>query len=324
MTVGRSGGLAGRRVTPLRLRVCAALSATLVLLGSASPTRAEPEPDVPLERDVRWHDEWPRFRAWEYVATTGALAGGFYLRFGVESRAANWRGGIAFDDALLDRIGLDTVDARERAEVMTDAMFFGSMGYRFVDSALVPLIAYQDADLALQMSMIDLEAFGGVAIVLWGSQYFVRRERPKVTLHCDDPVLAPTIGECGPASAERNRSFIAGHPAVGMTAAGLTCTHHAHIPLYGGGAADALACGIMLGAAGLNGIGRLWVESHYPSDLLLGWGLGALSGFGLPALLHYSPRRERVAKSEQPGAVRAVVVPLLAEDEVGLGLAGVF
>jgi membrane-associated phospholipid phosphatase len=318
MTLSSPGGRTIRSRS--RLRIAGFSLLALSLLASTVPARA----DTPDERRVRWRDEWPRFRAWEYVATATALGTGFYLRFGVEQGSANWRSGIAFDDALLDRIGLETIDARQRAKTITDALFFGSMGYRLVDSAVVPLVAYGDGDLALQMSMIDLEAFGGVAIVLWGSQQFVRRERPKVARHCDDPQLSPTIDECALSSAERNRSFIAGHPAVGMAAAGLTCTHHAHIPLYGGGAADTLACGLMIGAAGMNGIGRLWIESHYPSDLLLGWGLGALAGFGLPALLHYSPRRQVVARAHDPISVRGMVVPLLAEDEIGLGLTGVF
>ena len=273
---------------------------------------------------MRWRDEWPRFRVREYIATAGALGGGLYLRFGVEHGDANWRGGILFDDALLDRVGIETLDARESAAAVTDALFYGSMAYRLVDSALVPLLVYGDGDLALQMSMIDLEAFSSVAIVLWSSQLIVRRERPKVNRQCDDPELGPSIDECEPGDDDRNRSFFAGHPAIGMAAAGLTCTHHSHIPLYGGGAADTLACGIMLGAAGMNGIGRLWLETHYPSDLLIGWGLGALAGFGLPALLHYRPRHKLAARAYDPLTVRAMVMPLVTENEVGIGVAGIF
>src|SRR5690606_36370140 len=126
----------------------------------------------------------------------------------------------------------------------------GAIVYRLVDSAAVPLIGYGDADLALQMSMIDLSAFSVQALVLWGSQVLVGRTRP-IVLRCSgqDAMLDE---RCAISSRlAPRRSFIAGHAASGITAAGLTCLHHARIPLYGGWG-DGASCGATIVAAAVN------------------------------------------------------------------------
>lgn len=160
-------------------------------------------------------ERWPRPRRWclgsrpgSTPPTAAALGGGFFLRFGLDGPDANWTGGILFDDAVRARTASQNVDNRTLVEDMTDATYFGAMAYRLVDSTLVPGIG-GSWDTALQMSLIDLEAFGFVATTLWGSQALFGRERPYVD-RCDEPRFAETV--------------YAGHPAVGMTAAGLTCT----------------------------------------------------------------------------------------------------
>lgn len=273
-------------------------------------------PSAHASDDIEWR--WRRFQPWEYAATVGALAGGFYLRFGVEAPDGDWQGGILADDWIQDRVGVEGTDNRRHVVAATDAIYLGSMAYRLVDSAVLPGLLWGNWDTALQMSMIDLEAFGFVAITLWGEQALFGRQRPYVD-HC--PGFASE--SCNPESEERNRSFYAGHPAVAMTAAGLTCTHHARLPLYGGGALDTLVCGLTVGAALLTGYGRAVTEMHYASDVAIGLGVGAFAGFGLPALLHYGDeRRPRVVRT--PPRVRVTAAPMLSEDRLGFGLVGLF
>jgi membrane-associated phospholipid phosphatase len=300
----------------------ALLRALLVsaLLLAAFPASADAQ-----HTEVRWHDEWPRIRTWEYFATAGALGGAFALRFAGPDPPDNWRGGILFDDAIMDRLALATPDNRVLASHIADGMFYGSMAYRLVDSVFVPLVGYGDGDLALQMSMIDLEAFGTVGIVLWGSQVFVGRKRRGTPDNCNDPLQSPYCND------ERLRSFIAGHAATVTAAAGVTCMHHGHIPLYGGDA-DTIACGSMIGAAAMTGVARMWIEAHNPSDTLLGWGLGAFAGWFVPAALHYGfgGRRERaqaeLARTSRtpPLAPRALILPWATEQGGGAALAGIF
>ena len=276
------------------------------------------------ESEIDWR--WRRFQTWEYFATAAMLGGGFYLRFGAPHPDPDWKGGILFDDDIRERTAVQSVENRKLVTRMTDIAYFGSMGYRLVDSVFVPGVGWQNWDTALQMSMIDLEAFGFVAITLWGLQASFGRERPYVD-RCGDPEFHANEGGCRKES-EPNRSFYAGHPAVGMTAAGLTCTHHSYLPLYGG-SGDALACGVTLGAAVMNGFGRVLSEKHYASDLAVGFGVGAFAGFVLPRVLHYAhptrPVLARESEDHEPAlAVRVIPVPMVGSDRLGMSLVGAF
>lgn len=235
---------------------------------------------------VRWDERWRRVAAWEYVVTFGTLSGALAVRaFGPEP-PDNWRGGILFDDFVMERVEVEDPSMSGHVSTMTDVLYFGSMGYRLIDTVVVPWAGYADPDLALQMAMIDLESFALVAGVMFGTQLFVGRQRPEYDRTCDGSASARELERCQQ-HGSRFRSFIAGHPATVLTAAGLTCTHHQHVPLYGGGWGDTLACGLMLGAAAATGAGRVMAGKHYPSDLILGLGLGAVAGWVMPRALHY-------------------------------------
>src|SRR6185369_8075255 len=84
--------------------------------------------------------------------------------------------------------------------------------------------------------------------------------------------------------------FPSGHAVSAFTAAGLSCVHHAHLPLYGGGLPDALACAAALTVASGVGVVRIMGDRHYVSDVIVGAAIGFLVGFGLPSLLHYRER----------------------------------
>jgi membrane-associated phospholipid phosphatase len=223
-----------------------------------------------------------------------------------------------FDDAILDRVAIDDTGGRDAMSLASHIVFGGSMAYRVVDSLILPLVVHDDSDLALQMSVTDLEAFGTVAAVLWGSHVFVARERPVVTRRCDDPSVAEDISQCDPDSRDRARSFIAGHLATVVAATGLTCLHHARIPLYGGGIADTLACGTMFVASGFSAVSRVTTEAHYPSDVLFGVALGTVAGWVVPMALHYGFG----SSPESDVAVR--VLPWLGEQQTGLLFVGHF
>ncbi len=263
---------------------------------------------------------WRRVQPWSYVATPVALGTAFYLRFGAPPPGADWKGGILLDDAIRERVALDSPEARSMMETVTDIDFFGSMAYRLVDSALVPAVGYGALDTSLQMSMIDLESFGFVAITLWGTQAILGRERPLIR-RCGERGFADC--ESARSSNEANRSFYSGHPAVGLTAAGLTCTHHAYLPLYGGGAADTIACGTMVGAAVINGFGRVMIEKHYASDLAVGFGVGVFAGWVMPRLLHYDHPRARLATTSA-SPVRVTVLPAMGQRRVGIAAVGIW
>src|SRR5687768_16344268 len=118
------------------------------------------------------------------------------------------------------------------------------------------------------MSFIDLEAFGIVGGLLWGSQLFIGREGPYVQVCREDAGFAAREQDCQP-SDDWNRSFFAGHPATGVTAAALTCLHHSRLPLYGR-VGDPLICGATIVIATANSVTRVMTEKHYGTDLAVG------------------------------------------------------
>jgi membrane-associated phospholipid phosphatase len=294
------------------------------------PSSADARKQVEAKSEVRWRDEWQRVRWWEYAGTATLMTSAFLLRFAGPSPPDNWRGGVLFDDVIVRNVALEDQSMARGVELTTDVLFYGAMSYRLVDSVFVPLLGYQDPDLALQMTMIDLGAFSVQAIVLWGSQTLVGRTRP-LALRCDSQPPGMEDERCAiPSRLGRQRSFIAGHPATGFTAAGLTCQHHRHIPLYGGWG-DSAACATTLVAASINGLGRVLAEQHYPTDLVLGIALGTFSGWVLPGLLHYgfgsSEKEPGVGRSELDPPRRSwsvFVLPDVQADRLGATVGGLF
>jgi membrane-associated phospholipid phosphatase len=299
-------------------RLLAALAvAAFVVVGAPRQAAAEP---VAGDEPIAWR--WRPFDTWEIPVAGVALGGASLLRAFGPTPSASWKGGILGDDWIQDHTAIQGLTARDRVSRMTDVFFFGAMAYRLVDSSILPAVVWGKPDVALQLSLIDLESFGFDALVLWGPQALWGRERP-LAHRCSDPAFAAREGACPADASEHNRSFFAGHPAVVLTAAGLTCTHHAHLPLYGGGWPDKLACGLMIGAAVATGIGREVVEKHHASDVLVGFAVGTFSGFVMPEILHYGRARpQESAASSPPPLVRASLAPLLSPHELGLALHG--
>jgi membrane-associated phospholipid phosphatase len=262
-------------------------------------------------------------RAWEYIATSALMTEAFVVRFaGPDPPHDRW--GLGIDEDIVEAVAI-TGTAEDVVRTIGHVGYIGSMAYRLVDSAFLPWIIWDSPDVAWQMSWIDLEAFAIVAGVLWNVQLVVGRERPEFR---DCPDDAPDDVDCTSDSGDRWRSFIAGHVAVAATATGLTCVHHAHLPLYGGGFGDDFACGTMIGVTAAVSAARVMSERHYPSDVLLGLGLGAVAGYVVPSALHYgfgAPRARPLAadRTSRP-AVTVTLAPLVAPGRLGGALVGVF
>ena len=129
-----------------------------------------------------------------------------------------------------------------------------------------------------------------------------------------------------------NQSFVSGHTAIAFTGAGLTCAHHRHLPLYGGGWPDVAICVATLAAASSTAVLRVMSDRHYASDSLLGIGLGLVSGWGLPEWLHYGAGDGASESGERrSGALlptfggegwSALIAPQIGEGTLGLTLIG--
>ncbi len=259
--------------------------------ADAEASRIEPASDferaslpTPKQAEVEWDDSWDKVRGWQYPLSVGLLGFGFTARFAIDDPEPSWAELGDFEQTLVDLVAVREDPARENWRLFNDLTFFGSMAYRAIDSAVLPIFAHGNSEVAWQMSWIDAQSFGVVAAVLWGSQIYVGRLRPTAN-NCDDPDRQGFL--CDPDDIDYARSFIAGHTATAVAAAGLTCVHHDQMPLYGGGLADQLACGVMVANATANAVTRMMVELHYPSDMLMGVTLGLTAGWILPKALHY-------------------------------------
>jgi len=105
--------------------------------ATSDPTSLRSDVDPPL----KWR--WERFRPWEYPITAVALGGAVALRLAAPAPSADWTGGILFDDWVQDHTAIQGIQARLSVKTMTDVLFYGSMAYRLLDSALVPLLVWQ-------------------------------------------------------------------------------------------------------------------------------------------------------------------------------------
>jgi hypothetical protein len=302
-------------------RLRALLAGAALAVASLSATQAHA---ADPER-VEWNPEWPRFRVLEGVATGLFVAQALTAVYLYPTPPIRWRGGILFDDAVRDAIKPDSRDGRESLRPYSDNIYFGTVLFPFLDNALTAVI--HSGDVALEIFAMNVESLSLSGALTLTAQK-LGRERPAGRGCVDDPQYSPKCrSEKG-----LTESFFSGHTGAAFTSAGLTCVHHQHLPLYGGGWADTLACVTMLAIATTEGALRIMTDDHYASDVLIGVGVGLASGYLLPSWLHYGFANDAKARSERAflpmwrtehgGAV--VVAPQIAPTYGGVSVVGMY
>lgn len=281
---------------------CAALVASLLSV-------------TPLHAEVKWKEEWPRFRLSEGIATAGfsvGIVGGLFL---LPQQKDAWKGGILFDDGVRDSLRISSRSSRDNWVLAGDLTFYFMVAAPFLDAGITAGLVHDNHDVARELALIDLQAISMSGFVSVWTQKLGGRVRPLVSECGDDPEYDKDCDD----DIQRNQSFLSGHTAMAFTGAGLICTQHANIPLYGGGFPDALACGLGLGAASFVGFSRLVADRHYISDVLAGVVIGGATGFLLPAWWHFGlfDAGKGAAKTQM------IVAPFGSGDTLGLGLYGI-
>jgi membrane-associated phospholipid phosphatase len=295
------------------------VSLGVVLAGLVTAGAASGEPPR-----VVWNQAWPRFRTSEAVVTGAMLlpiAGALFL---YPEPDDNIRGGLLFDDAIREALVLDSRSARARAASLGDVPYFGLLAFPLlVDTALVTAGIHGAGDAALQMLAMNLESYAVSGAIALSFQK-LGRVRPAEEGCKTDPRYAPKCDS----PVDLNQSFVSGHTAIAFTGAGLTCAHHRHLPLYGGGWPDVAICIATLAAASATPLLRVMSDDHYASDVLLGIGLGLASGWGLPEWLHYNAgdgeqrRSGGLLPTFGGEGWSALVAPQIGEGTLGLTLIG--
>jgi hypothetical protein len=285
-------------------RIAVALLAATTVLGGARGARAAETPRDP----VAWHDEWARVRWWEVGITAGLFVSTYAFQNSLHPPAeANWKGPILLDEPIRGLFRARSAGAEKAAARYSDFLLQSAVVAPYVDAGLT-LAIHQDPDVALQMALIDAESLGFAGAVSLFTERLVARQRPYVhDCHGD----GSKVGN-NPCGGDGDRiSFFSGHASATFTFAGLTCIHHQHMPLWGGGAPDTWACVWALSLAGTTGALRVISDKHYASDVLTGTAVGLFSGYVLPALLHYGFGHDAPpARTSALGVLRPAILPV--------------
>jgi hypothetical protein len=271
---------------------------------------------------VAWSQDWPRFRTVEGVVTVGmTLQAASVLLFYPDAKN-NWDSGILWDDAVRDGLVLSSRHDREQAAKISDYLYYATVAYPIlVDTVIVADHIHGASDVAGEMLAMNLETYAvtaGIAVSLER----IGRSRPMRRGCEQDPSYDASCGD----EAEMNLSFLSGHTAAAFAGAGLMCAHHQHLPLYGGGAPDLIACLAGLSSATASGVLRIMSDNHYSTDENLGAGLGIFTGYFMPFTSGKRAPSASILPVFQSRALgtplTAVVAPKLDSESVGLTLVG--
>jgi hypothetical protein len=241
---------------------------------------------------VEWNRRWDRFTPAEGAFTT-ALTVGTYI---VDRRLPNpGDAKLDFEVPVLDP-GMRGLLRDRTLEGQEMWARWSDIGYRtmvlfpyVIDAGVVALGVHRNPDVAAQLFLIDLESFTLAGFAHHTISRLTSRSRPYRQDCADDG--RSTRYTCGDVTDVR--SFYAGHSSAAFTSAGLTCLHHQHLPLWGGGAVDAWACIWALTFASFVTLARLPADEHWASDSIVGIGTGWVFGYLMPRWLHYGTGSSR-------------------------------
>jgi len=256
--------------------------AFIALAGVANASPAAAQTDEPPRRLV--FDQRFRPFQWPDAVQTGLTLGAYaYVEFGLDYPSeARWQGPILLDAAARDAFLAHSRQRRDTAATVSDITWYIPMFLPWVEGLALPLFTDDwNWYAAWQLTALNAQAVSVVALLTRVGHKFVARERPDVQPCMSDPNYN---GTCFGGSFA---SFPSGHSSAAMVGAGLSCAHHAYMPLLDGGPAELAVC---IGASAMgvtNGIARMAADRHYLSDVIVGLVLGWGTGFGMPALLHY-------------------------------------
>jgi membrane-associated phospholipid phosphatase len=281
--------------------------------------------DGSAEADEDYDYRGRRFGWWDYLATGWTLGSFYAIESGLgPPQSAPWKGTIPpFEEPVRSLMRAPTREGREQAGELSDYFWYANIAYPVVVAAVVPPIRGARFDMIWQLEMMNLQAYALVSVFVRIPHKLIGRTRPNDRDCQEDPeydrqCVDPSAGYV---------SFPGGHVGVAMTGAGLSCAHHLHGELFGGGWPDAGACILALLSAETVGILRLRADKHWLSDNLVGAAAGFGIGYGLPTLLYYHPFwGDPPARKSTPRGDELywTVAPQVDGERYGLSLVGAF
>jgi membrane-associated phospholipid phosphatase len=300
-------------------RNCLLLLAAWILAVQAPATARASDGDA-----IEWNPNWRRVGLIEGLSLIPM--GGALLAIELAwtpPQQPHWTGGILYDSKIRNAFVGKTLSVQKTARDLGNMLFLIGSVLPIVADVGVTLAVHQKPDVAWQMLLIDLQSAAIAGLLSLTSEHSVGRGRPFVG-DCQpdgrvrDSRGRPLLNHCS--AGYEAKSFYSGHSAATMASAGLTCITHQRLPIYGGGAADVVPCALMIGVSITTGITRIVADMHWASDVVIGWGIGAVTGYVLPAALHYGFSSEPDAHA----SVQWLPVAFATTDRVELGVAGAF
>jgi PAP2 superfamily len=285
----------------------------------ATPSAAAKAPPSVLARPAeqkpkrRLNWTYPRFRWWEYVAAGVVTVGNVTMEVAYQSQPKErWRNPVLFDAPVRDALKGN----EEVAQIATDVgdwTWYGVQNYVLLDGIVTPLVSDKlNGDVAFQLTLLNWQAVGLTGLLSRAAHVTIGRTRPSLQ-GCSHERGAKNKCEF------RGSAFFSGHASMTTASAALGCLNHSYLPLYGGGLADAVVCPVLLTGAATVGVARIVNDKHWVTDVLAGWAVGGVIGFGLPYALHYGPSAVRVALQPTPNTA---LLPWADQTSGGLRFVG--
>lgn len=277
--------------------------AAVATLCASSPARAEP---------LKWPEKYPGIHAAEYVSIGVLLAANLYIELGMKlPREPGWTGPVLFDGGARKLFRLHAREQRDGLELFSDITLHVPQFQPVVIDAGIAL-ARGSFETAWNIEMMSAMGAGITGVLTRFPLYLIGRERPD-TIECrKDPEYH---GKCFAGS---NASFPSGHTSFAFTGAALSCAHHFQLKLWDNKAADIATCVAGMTLATTTAVTRLWMDRHWATDVMVGAGIGLVSGFGVAYGLHYGSWTWKTKD------VRAAVVPASFGRALGAQVLGAF
>lgn len=318
MTAASKGDpIAGRRVRSIVLAGCIAATLLVAAVGAARADEAPPAFACRRRHESRaaFLRSSGSFDVYNGLFWAGA---GAAIHFGTDP-SRRWTHENDFDAGIRSGLRLDAVGARRDADAASDVFLALSVGG-------LP-IAAMGTELARTGDCIEVwdmlgQAFEATSLALFVTESIkvaAGRERP---FGRDCGIDAPRDARCG--GDDRNLSFVSGHATLAAAGAGVTCRFALEREAFGSSRAARIApCVLGAASAFLAGTLRVASDRHWGSDVLVGFGVGALVG-SLDVLGPFDwlrfERRGRSGRIEATG----VVLPFAQDGAVGARLAIVY
>ncbi|MEE8165480.1 MAG: phosphatase PAP2 family protein [Myxococcota bacterium] len=287
-------------------------------LNAASTELVDDEqrrPFLSCRRDFQGFDEMMKSESsinlYHGLAYLGGTAG---IRFGADANR-RWSRRNGFDTGIRGGLRLNSTSDREDVDLISDLTLAFSVAVLPTLTIGAKFARTHDCVESWDMFADAVESIGLTLFATELVKLVAGRDRP-YTQGCGPS--APRDADCG--TEDSHRGFFSGHASLAAAGAGLTCSFAVKRDAWGtSSTARAAPCALGVAAALTTGLLRISADRHWGSDVLVGFGIGALVGYfdiwGPLDLLKFTTRNSKGQVSS-----KGLVVPHAQDGRFGARL----